>query len=237
MLHRQESFFNDFREHQAVYYWGRKEIITICEIFFLFFLSFFCKCNIRTSWQVLVYSVFNVLCVIEYCYGKKIGAWFCYIQSGIQNIPDRCRHRYSSCGSAKHRFQQVKLWIPGSTAKFCGDCMKTCKDFARNFRENRPGLFTVTTHRLTLPFSPSIFGRNTKCLSFPTHRTPLIWHSVNSSCFKIWNWSWNDAVLLHWGDPGRFADFTKALKNGGDGGSEVYMREKTTSRVVAADSP
>jgi hypothetical protein len=32
-------------------------------------------------------------------------------------------------------------------------------------------------------------------------------------------------------------DFQEALKNGGDGGTGVYMREGTTSRVMAADRP
>jgi hypothetical protein len=27
-----------------------------------------------------------------------------YVRGGIQNIPDLCRHLYSSCGSAKHRY-------------------------------------------------------------------------------------------------------------------------------------
>jgi hypothetical protein len=32
-------------------------------------------------------------------------------------------------------------------------------------------------------------------------------------------------------------DFRKRSKNGGDGGTGVYMREGTTSRVTAADRP
>jgi hypothetical protein len=32
-------------------------------------------------------------------------------------------------------------------------------------------------------------------------------------------------------------DFKKRSKNGGDGGTGVYMREGTTSRVMAADRP
>jgi hypothetical protein len=32
-------------------------------------------------------------------------------------------------------------------------------------------------------------------------------------------------------------DFQDAFKNGGDGGTGVYMREGTTSRVMASDSP
>jgi hypothetical protein len=77
---------------------------------------------------------------IELC--VFITAYTC-IRGDIQNIPDRCRHLYNSCGSAKHRSQQAKLWIPDSTATFCGRCVKTCEDFAPNFGENRPGCFTM----------------------------------------------------------------------------------------------
>jgi hypothetical protein len=48
-------------------------------------------------------------------------------------------------------------------------------------------------HR-TLPSSPSSFWRKTKWLSFPTHRTPLIWCPVTSSYFQKWKWSWKDAA-------------------------------------------
>jgi hypothetical protein len=41
----------------------------------------------------------------------------------------------------------------------------------------------MTTHRLTLPFPPSSFWRKTKWLSFPNHRTPLIWHPVTFFLF------------------------------------------------------
>ena len=51
------------------------------------------------------------------------------------------------------------------------------------FGENRLGCFTMTTHRLTLPSSPTSFWRKTKLLLSPTHRTPLIWHPVTSSYF------------------------------------------------------
>jgi hypothetical protein len=100
--------------------------------------------------------------------GKRCLQGFLTIRGGIQNIPDWCRRLYSSCDSAKHRSQQAKLRIPGSTATFCGDCVKTCEDVAPNFGENRPGCFTMTTPRLTLPSSPSSFWHNTKWLSSPT---------------------------------------------------------------------
>jgi hypothetical protein len=72
----------------------------------------------------------------------------------------------------------------GFYCDFCGDCVKTCENVAPNFGENRPGCFIMTTLRLTLPSSPSSFWRNTKWLSSPTHRTPLIWHPVTSSYFQ-----------------------------------------------------
>ena len=96
----------------------------------------------------------------------------------------------------KNLSQQAKLLIPGSTATFCGECMKTCEDVAPNFGKNRPGCFTMTTPHLTFPSSPSSFWWKLKWLSSPTHRTTLIWHPVTSSYFQIWNWSWKDAGLI-----------------------------------------
>jgi hypothetical protein len=93
--------------------------------------------------------------------------WTVFIRGGIQNIPDWCRHLYSSRGSTKNLSQQAKLLIPGSTATCCGDCVKTCEDVASNFGENRPGCFTMTTPRLTLPSSPSSFWRDKKRLLSP----------------------------------------------------------------------
>ena len=96
----------------------------------------------------------------------------------------------------KNLSQQAKLWIAGSTAMFCDDSVKTCKDVAPNCGKNRPGCFTMTTPRLTLPSSPSSFWQKTKWLSSPTHHIPLIWHPVTSSFFQKWNWSWKDARLI-----------------------------------------
>ena len=81
----------------------------------------------------------------------------------------------------------------------------------------------------------------------PTHRTPLIWHPVTSSYFQKWNWSWKDAgsITLRGSRPNRRECLTlwqkrtsrKRSKNEWDGGTGVYMREGTTSRVTAADRP
>jgi hypothetical protein len=169
------------------------------------------------------------------------------IRGGIQNISDWCRLLYSSCGSAKHLLQQTKLWIRGSTATFCRDCVKTCEDVAPNFGENRPGCFTTTTPRLTLPSSPSSFWRNTKWLSLLIHRTPLIWYLVISSYFQKWNWSWKDAglITLRKSRPNHRGCLTlwqkrtsrKRSRNRGDGRTDAYMREETTLRVMVTDRP
>jgi hypothetical protein len=63
--------------------------------------------------------------------------------------------------------------------------MKACEDPSPNFAENRPGCFTMTTARLKLPSSPGSFRRNTKWLSYPTHRTPMIWQPVTSYFQKM----------------------------------------------------
>ena len=146
----------------------------------------------------------------------------------------------------KNLSQQAKLWIPGSTAKFCGDCVKKCEDITPNFGKNRPGCFTMTTPHLTLLSSTTSFWQKTKLLLSPTHRTPLIWHPI-SSYFQKWNRSWKDAGLipLRISRPNHRECLTlwqkrtsrKRSKNGGDGGTSVYMRERTTSRVTAADRP
>jgi hypothetical protein len=131
---------------------------------------------------------------------------FVELRGGIQNIPDWCRHLHSRCGSARHQSQQTKLWIPGSTASFYGDWVKTCEDVAPKLGENRPGCFILTTPRLTLPSSPSSFWRNTNDCHPPP--TVLPWFSTLwlLPISKKWNWSWKDAGLIPLRNPGRIAD-------------------------------
>jgi hypothetical protein len=117
-----------------------------------------------------------------------------FIRGGIQNILDWCCHLYSSCGSTKYRSQQTKLWILGSTATFCGDCVKTCEDVALNFGENWPGCFTVTMHHLTPQSSPSSLWRNTKWLSSPPIILPWFAGTFLTS-WKPVSFSWR--TVLH----------------------------------------
>ena len=126
---------------------------------------------------------------------------------------------------------------------FAETAWKSAKISPPNFGENRPGCFTMTT----LSSSPTSFWRKTKLLLSPTHRNPLIWHPMTSSYFQKWNWSWKDAgsIPLRRYRPNRRECLTlkqkrtsrKRSKNGGDGGTGVYMREGTTSRVTAAERP
>jgi hypothetical protein len=117
------------------------------------------------------------------------------LQQPVYLYTDRCRVLYSSCGSAKHQPQQVKLWIPGSTAKLCGDCVKTIEDVAPNFGENRPGCFTMTTHRLTLPSSPCVFWWNKMWVLSLTHLLPWFGTLWIVPISKVGNWSWKCALL------------------------------------------
>ena len=112
-----------------------------------------------------------------------------------QKKPDRWK-AMSRGLCTKNLSQQAILWIPGSTATFCGNCVKTSEDVTPNFGEKRPGCFTMTMPHLTLLSSRSSFWWKTKWLSSPTHHTPLIWHLVTSSYFQKRNWSWKDAGLI-----------------------------------------
>jgi hypothetical protein len=42
---------------------------------------------------------------------------------------------------------------------FYGDFMKKCKDFTPSFGDKSAGCCIMTSHRLTLPFSPGIFDQ------------------------------------------------------------------------------
>jgi hypothetical protein len=168
------------------------------------------------------------------------------IRGAIQNILDWCCHLYSSCGSAKHRSQQAKQWIPSFTATFCGDCVKTLEDVASKFGENRPGCFTMTTPRLTLPSSPRIFWRNSKWPSFSTHRTPTIRHPVTSSYFQKGNWYWKDAGLIidkiqaesqSVLDTLTEKEFQEAFQKWRRRLDRCLHAKKTTSRVMVSDRP
>ena len=72
----------------------------------------------------------------------------------------------------------------------------------------------------------------------------MIWRPVTSYFLK-WNWSWKDAgsIPLRTSRPKRTKCLTLSQKrisrmhskNGGDGGTSVYVQEGTTSRVTAAN--
>jgi hypothetical protein len=73
---------------------------------------------------------------------------------------------------------QAKQSIPHSTVMFYDDCVKMCEHFALNFGNKRTHCCIMTTHHLTIPFSPGNFWPKTTWLSSPTHPTFL--------CFPDW---------------------------------------------------
>jgi hypothetical protein len=131
---------------------------------------------------------------------------------------------------------------------FAGTAWKRAKTSPRTLA--RTNLAASPWQRPVSHFHPhpaSSFWPNTKWLSSRTHRTPLIWHPVTSSNFQKWNLRCKDDSLIplrrtkshrrdcltHWQN----RTSRKRSKNGGEGGTGVYMREGTTSRVMAADRP
>jgi hypothetical protein len=158
----------------------------------------------------------------------------------IQNIPDWCHHLYSSCGSAKHRSQRAKPSIPGYTATFCGDCVKTCEDVAPNLGENN---LVVSPWQRPLSYCrphPVVSGEKLKFCHPPPTVLPwfgTLWLLI----FKNEIEAERKPFWYHWGriDESAWQKMTsrKRSKNEGDGGTGVYMREETTSRVMPADRP
>ena len=117
--------------------------------------------------------------------------------------------------------------------------------FGRQICAQEPDSWPETAARQHLHWTERNW--KTKWLSSPTRRNPLIDHPVTSSYFKKWNWNWKDAGLvpLRRYRPNSRECWTlwqkmssrKRSKNGGDGGTGVYVREGTTSRMMAANRP
>ena len=117
--------------------------------------------------------------------------------------------------------------------------MKKCEDIVPNFGENRPGFFTMTTHRLTLPSSPTGFWRKTKLLLSPD-LAPCDFFLFPKMKLKLKGRRFDTSEEIQAEtqkvlDTLTEKDFMKRFKNGGDSGTGVYMWEGTTSRVTATD--
>jgi hypothetical protein len=104
------------------------------------------------------------------------------------------------------------------------------------YNDNVPSHTSVLTQQFLAKYKMAV-------IHHPTY--PLIWHPVTSSYFQKLNCNWKDAGLvpLSRSRSNRRECSTfwqkrtsrKRSKNGGDGGTSVYMRERITSRVMAAD--
>ena len=92
----------------------------------------------------------------------------------------------------KNLSQEAKLWIPGSTATFFGDCVKKCEDNVPNFDENTHGWSPWQRTGSHCRHHPTI----SVCTQNSCYPPPsvLIWRPVTSSYFLKWNW--NDAVSI-----------------------------------------
>jgi hypothetical protein len=166
------------------------------------------------------------------------------VRGGIQNIPDFCSHLYSSCGSAKHWSQQAKLWIPDFTATFGGDCVKTCEDVAPELWREQTWLSPWQRPVSRFRFHPAVYGEKQNGCHSPS--TILPWFSTLWLVYisKSETETERTPVWCYWGiqaDSNRVLDSLtekasrKRSKNGRDAGTGVYMRERTTSRLMAAD--
>jgi hypothetical protein len=89
----------------------------------------------------------------------------------VQNHGDRKRQdRWRAKSRAWSSFTLTSVWlltknsswhakrpVPLTAVMFYSDCVKMCKDFTPNFDDKRTGCCIMTTHHLTLPFSPRNF--------------------------------------------------------------------------------
>ena len=123
--------------------------------------------------------------------------------------------------------------------------MKKCEDIVPNFGENRPGCFTMTTHRLTLPSSPNFPAKNKiAVIPHPPHSpdlAPCDFFLFPKKKLKLKGRRFNSIEDIQAETPEVLntdkRTSRKRSKNGGDDGTGVYMREGSTSRVKAADRP
>ena len=178
------------------------------------------------------------------CFPQKVEN----IRGAIQNTPEWCRHLYIK--GIVH-----KEFVPTGQIVTSGFYCEVLWRLHENVRRHRTQLGREQTWLLHHDNAPShtsvlthqFLAKNKIDVPPPHHHTPLIWHPVTSSYFQNWNWSWKDAGLipLRRSRPNRRECLTlwqkrtsrKRSKNGGDGGTGVYMREGNTWRVTAADRP
>jgi hypothetical protein len=104
-----------------------------------------------------------------------------------QKTRDRWREKSRTCSLfsltsrglfTKNSSWQAKKYIPHTTVRFYGDCVKMCIDFAPNFGDWKTDCCVTTTHNLTPSLSCRNFWPKQKWLLSPTHPTFL--------CFPDW---------------------------------------------------
>ena len=143
----------------------------------------------------------------------------------------------------KNLFQQAKLWIPGSTAMFCGNCMKTSpQTLVRADLAVSPWQRPIPQFRS----HPAVFGKKQNSCHPPPTILPwfdTLWLLPIS---KNETEAERTVVWYHWGDTGRIAESAWHSDRKGLPGSIPEMEtvgpmsnmwKGTTSRVTVADRP
>jgi hypothetical protein len=174
----------------------------------------------------------------------QVFQWHALFETGHTSVDDEHTGRPISCATPETVAQIQELIRQGwhrtihDIAEVVGIGYGTCQRVlmkelgmhcvADNFV---PRILTVLSH--TSVFTQQFLVKQ-KWLSSSIHRTSLIWHPVTSFYFQKWNWNWIAQSAWHcW----QKMTSRKRSKNGGEGGTGVYMWEGTTLRVMAADRP
>jgi len=122
--------------------------------------------------------------------------------------PKKARQVKSNVKSTIIAFFDVKRnvhkeFVPTGQNVNSGFYCDVLRRLRENLRRRRPKLWREQTwllHHDNAPSHTSVLTQQylakNKIAVIPTHRTPLIWHPVTSSCFQKWNWSWTDAALI-----------------------------------------
>jgi hypothetical protein len=169
------------------------------------------------------------------------------LRGGIQNIPDWCRHIYSSCDNAKHRpptgqtvnpviYCYVLRWPHENLQRLRPELWRQQPWLLHH--DNAPSHISVLTQQLLAkhkmaviprpPYSPDL--KPCDFFLFPKIKLklkgrrsiPLRRSRLNRrECLTLW----------------QKRTSRKRFKHGRDGGTTVYVREGTTSRMIAADRP
>jgi hypothetical protein len=150
----------------------------------------------------LLHCSLNIIRLIEW---KRVRCVRTVVYEVVSKIFRNSAAIYTAVVVARSTGPNRPNWIPGSAATFCGVCVKTCEDVAPNFGENRPGCFTMTTLRLSLPTHPAVSGE-IKNGCHPSHTVSPHLAPCDFFLFQKMKQAERTPVRYRWGYPGRIAE-------------------------------